>query len=180
MRRAELQLSLPRERDSEDQRPAGLPQITKAGPGLSPSPAQGGDSKRRGMCPREKLGFSLGLDTLLGACLPGCCGDSNNPECGWLERERHRMGERGQHCDPGGPVHLPEEEFEQLHGHQKITPGETPAVGTKVGSEVVMESVPPSCDWRKLKGVKSPIKEQVSTPIWPRPASVARERGVGG
>ncbi|XP_044921075.1 cathepsin W isoform X3 [Mustela putorius furo] len=55
---------------------------------------------------------------------------------------------------------LTEEEFEQLHGHQKITPGETPAVGRKVGSEVVMESVPASCDWRKLKGVKSPIKEQ--------------------
>ncbi|XP_045873395.1 cathepsin W [Meles meles] len=55
---------------------------------------------------------------------------------------------------------LTEEEFEQLHGHQKITPGETPGVGRKVGSEVVVDSVSPSCDWRKLKGVKSPIKQQ--------------------
>ncbi|XP_019652448.1 cathepsin W isoform X2 [Ailuropoda melanoleuca] len=54
---------------------------------------------------------------------------------------------------------LTEEEFGQLYGHRRMV-GEAPSVGRKVGSEESGESMPPRCDWRKLKGVISPIKRQ--------------------
>ncbi|XP_035933496.2 cathepsin W isoform X1 [Halichoerus grypus] len=54
---------------------------------------------------------------------------------------------------------LTEEEFGQLYGHQRMA-GEAPSVGRKVGSEESGESVPRSCDWRRLKGVISPIRQQ--------------------
>ncbi|XP_027436420.1 cathepsin W isoform X2 [Zalophus californianus] len=72
---------------------------------------------------------------------------------------------------------LTEEEFGQLYGHQRMA-GEAPSMGRKVGSEESGESLPSSCDWRRLKGIISPIRQQVPAPIWPSPASVAW-RGAG-
>ncbi|XP_041579399.1 cathepsin W isoform X2 [Vulpes lagopus] len=54
---------------------------------------------------------------------------------------------------------LTEEEFGQFYGHQRMA-GEAPSVGRKVGSEEWGEPVPPTCDWRKLPGIISPIKQQ--------------------
>uniref|UniRef100_A0A8C0NHP6 Cathepsin W n=2 Tax=Canis lupus familiaris TaxID=9615 RepID=A0A8C0NHP6_CANLF len=54
---------------------------------------------------------------------------------------------------------LTEEEFGQFYGHQRMA-GEAPSVGRKVESEEWGEPVPPTCDWRKLPGIISPIKQQ--------------------
>ncbi|XP_025734452.1 cathepsin W isoform X5 [Callorhinus ursinus] len=54
---------------------------------------------------------------------------------------------------------LTEEEFGQLYGHQRMA-GEAPSMGRKVGSEESGESLPSSCDWRRLKGIISPIRQQ--------------------
>lgn len=85
------------------------------------------------------------------------------------------MGEKGQYCDLGGTICLPEEEFGQLYGHQR-TAGRALNVDRKVGSDEWGESVPSTCDWRKATGVISSIKDQVS--IATLPGSV--EPVVGG
>ncbi|NP_001116343.1 cathepsin W precursor [Felis catus] len=56
---------------------------------------------------------------------------------------------------------LTEEEFGRLYGHRRMD-GEAPKVGREVGSEEWGESVPPTCDWRKLDGVISSVKKQES------------------
>ncbi|XP_058545678.1 cathepsin W isoform X2 [Neofelis nebulosa] len=56
---------------------------------------------------------------------------------------------------------LTEEEFGRLYGHRRMD-GEVPKVGREVGSEEWGESVPPTCDWRKLDGVISSVKKQES------------------
>uniref|UniRef100_A0ABI7ZPW1 Cathepsin W n=2 Tax=Felis catus TaxID=9685 RepID=A0ABI7ZPW1_FELCA len=64
---------------------------------------------------------------------------------------------------------LTEEEFGRLYGHRRMD-GEAPKVGREVGSEEWGESVPPTCDWRKLDGVISSVKKQVPAPVRPSPA----------
>lgn len=73
----------------------------------------------------------------------------------------------------------PEEEFGRLYGHRRMD-GEAPKVGREVGSEEWGESVPPTCDWRKLDGVISSVKKQVPAPVRPSPAlGVEGRRGQG-
>lgn len=70
----------------------------------------------------------------------------------------------------------PEEEFGRLYGHRRMD-GEAPKVGREVGSEEWGESVPPTCDWRKLDGVISSVKKQVLAPVWPSSALGWRDGG---
>ncbi|EDM12495.1 cathepsin W [Rattus norvegicus] len=54
---------------------------------------------------------------------------------------------------------LTEEEFGQLYGHQRA-PERILNMAKKVKSERWGESVPPTCDWRKVKNIISSIKNQ--------------------
>ncbi|XP_007518819.1 cathepsin W [Erinaceus europaeus] len=53
---------------------------------------------------------------------------------------------------------LTEEEFRRLHGHQWAAT--KPPVSRKVGDEDWGQLVPSSCDWRKMKGGLSPVRDQ--------------------
>ncbi|XP_028689053.2 cathepsin W isoform X2 [Macaca mulatta] len=52
-----------------------------------------------------------------------------------------------------------EEEFGQLYGYRRAA-GRVPGMGREIGSEEPQESVPFTCDWRKVAGAISPIKDQ--------------------
>ncbi|XP_033063716.1 cathepsin W [Trachypithecus francoisi] len=54
---------------------------------------------------------------------------------------------------------LTEEEFGQLYGFRRAA-GRVPGMGREIGSEEPEESVPFTCDWRKVAGAISPIKDQ--------------------
>ncbi|XP_011719182.2 cathepsin W isoform X2 [Macaca nemestrina] len=54
---------------------------------------------------------------------------------------------------------LTEEEFGQLYGYRRAA-GRVPGMGREIGSEEPQESVPFTCDWRKVAGAISPIKDQ--------------------
>nr|XP_012633596.1 cathepsin W isoform X6 [Microcebus murinus] len=54
---------------------------------------------------------------------------------------------------------LTEEEFGRVYGHQRAA-GKVPSVGRKVGSEEQGEPVPPTCDWRNMANIISPIQDQ--------------------
>ncbi|XP_037597515.1 cathepsin W isoform X2 [Cebus imitator] len=54
---------------------------------------------------------------------------------------------------------LTEEEFGQLYGHRRAAGG-VPGMGRMVGSEAPEESVPHTCDWRKVAGAISSIRNQ--------------------
>uniref|UniRef100_F7G5V1 Cathepsin W n=1 Tax=Callithrix jacchus TaxID=9483 RepID=F7G5V1_CALJA len=54
---------------------------------------------------------------------------------------------------------LTEEEFGQLYGHQRAAGG-VPSMSRVVGSEEPEESVPHTCDWRKVAGAISFIRNQ--------------------
>nr|XP_012633593.1 cathepsin W isoform X3 [Microcebus murinus] len=64
---------------------------------------------------------------------------------------------------------LTEEEFGRVYGHQRAA-GKVPSVGRKVGSEEQGEPVPPTCDWRNMANIISPIQDQVPAPAQPNPA----------
>uniref|UniRef100_A0A7P0T8L7 Cathepsin W n=1 Tax=Homo sapiens TaxID=9606 RepID=A0A7P0T8L7_HUMAN len=72
---------------------------------------------------------------------------------------RGRTGRRGQNGDLSGPVCSPEEEFGQLYGYRRAAGG-VPSMGREIRSEEPEESVPFSCDWRKVASAISPIKDQ--------------------
>ncbi|KAL0629965.1 Cathepsin W [Plecturocebus cupreus] len=76
---------------------------------------------------------------------------------GWSGSGRTRRS--GQNRDLSGPVCSPEEEFGQLYGHRKAAGG-VPGMGRVVGSEEPEESVPHTCDWRKVARAISSIKDQ--------------------
>uniref|UniRef100_A0A8C9IEV5 MUS81 structure-specific endonuclease subunit n=1 Tax=Piliocolobus tephrosceles TaxID=591936 RepID=A0A8C9IEV5_9PRIM len=54
---------------------------------------------------------------------------------------------------------LTEEEFGQLYGYRRAA-GRVPGMGREIGPEEPEESVPFTCDWRKVAGAISPIKDQ--------------------
>uniref|UniRef100_E9PI30 Cathepsin W n=1 Tax=Homo sapiens TaxID=9606 RepID=E9PI30_HUMAN len=54
---------------------------------------------------------------------------------------------------------LTEEEFGQLYGYRRAAGG-VPSMGREIRSEEPEESVPFSCDWRKVASAISPIKDQ--------------------
>ncbi|PNJ38494.1 CTSW isoform 4, partial [Pongo abelii] len=54
---------------------------------------------------------------------------------------------------------LTEEEFGQLYGYRRAAGG-VPSMGREIRSEELEESVPFTCDWRKVAGAISPIKDQ--------------------
>ncbi|XP_011797861.1 PREDICTED: cathepsin W isoform X1 [Colobus angolensis palliatus] len=54
---------------------------------------------------------------------------------------------------------LTEEEFGQLSGYRRAA-GRVPGMGREIGSKEPEESVPFTCDWRKVAGAISPIKDQ--------------------
>lgn len=54
---------------------------------------------------------------------------------------------------------LTEEEFGQLYGHRMVA-GAVPNVSREAVSEAGWEPVPPSCDWRKARGVILPVRDQ--------------------